>query len=182
MYSKLNIVSVILPILSLIYGIYTKQTDMMLNSLLTIFCIFAIVLINKKFRVLTDRTCFAAVIFILLAVFLGRTLKVYKIISQWDKILHFTSGFIIAPIGKQVYEKLNGDLSNKKLTTWFTVIFAVAAAGIWEFYEFFVDCIAHISAQNGLTDTMLDMIAGTLSALIAVAFLNFKKTKNKVEG
>lgn len=174
MYSKFNIISVVLPILSLIYGMYTKQTDMVLNSLLTIFCIFAIVLINKKFRIFTDGTCFAAVIFILLAVFLGRTLKVYHIISQWDKVLHFTSGFIIASIGGQVYIKLNGNLSNKKLMTWFTVIFAVAAAGVWEFYEFFVDCIAHISAQNGLTDTMLDMIAGTVSALIAVIFSNIK--------
>ena len=46
---------------------------------------------------------------------------------------------------------------------------------MWEFYEFFVDIIAHIQAQNGLADTMLDMIAGTSSAILFIAFKRIKK-------
>lgn len=166
---KFDIFCLLLPVITLIYGIFTKKYDVVFNSLLTVFCILAFAVIHKKFSIFTDGTYCACVIFILLSVFAGRTLKVYNLISQWDKVLHFTSGFIIFAIGKQVYAKLNGDIKNRTLMNWFALLFAIAAAGIWEFYEFFIDSILNMSAQNGLVDTMLDMIAGTVSALIAVA-------------
>lgn len=168
--SKIGIISNILPVISLLYGILSKQYDVIFNSLLTIFCIVLVMLFHRRFPIFNNVTYIACIIFILLSVYAGRTLKFYIIVPNWDKFLHFSSGFVIAAIGKQVYKSLNGDSKNLSLMNWFAFLFAVAAAGIWEFYEFLLDRILHMTAQNGLVDTMLDMIAGSISALIAILF------------
>jgi uncharacterized membrane protein YjdF len=55
---------------------------------------------------------------------------------------------------------------------WFAFLFAVAMAGMWEIYEFTVDHLFELHSQNGsLTDTMMDMICGTLGALVASFYL-----------
>lgn len=160
--------TLILPLITLIYGFASSQYITVFNSLLTAFCIVGFLVINKKFSLFNNTTLYSVTIFILLAVFMGRTLKMYNFFPQWDKILHFTSGFVIASIAKQVYQKLKGDEKNKSLMNWFIFLFAASSAAVWEFYEFSVDSLLNMSAQNGLGDTMLDMIAGTASALIAI--------------
>ncbi len=170
----------VLPLITLIYGLYSKQYITVFNSLLTALCIISFTIFNKKFSMFNAKIYYSIIIFIMLAVFMGRTLKFYNFIFFWDKILHFTSGFILFAIGKKVYVKLNGDVENSRLMDWFAILFAVASAGVWEFYEFFIDCTAHISAQGGLTDTMLDMLAGTASALFGLIFEKIKKRGSKV--
>ncbi len=176
-HTKIICILLLFPLITLIYGFCTMQYITVFNSILTATCIIVFTLFNKKTSMFNLKTFYSVIIFILLAVFMGRTLKMYNIISFWDKLLHFVSGFVIASAAEQIYQKLNGDESNHKLKYWFIFLFATAAAAVWEFYEFFVDSIAHIHAQNGLADTMLDMIAGTVSALIAL-FLIKKKNRN----
>lgn len=167
--NKVIIFSIFLPAISCIYGILSKHGDIIMNSLLTILCILVFIIIHKKFPYFKDKTYCAFLIFILLSVFAGRTLKIYMLIPHWDKILHFLSGFIFASAGSEIYIKLDGNCINRRLISFFAVIFAIAAACVWEIYEFSIDKILNMSSQNGLNDTMWDMIAGTISAIIKVA-------------
>lgn len=173
--TKINIFLIILPSIVGIYAVFTKQYNMALNSLLTIVCLFAVMIINKKIPVLTTGTYYSVMIFILLSVFAGKGLEIYRIIPPWDKILHFLSGFIFVSVGKNVYVKLNGNMKNKALMNLFALYFAVAAAGVWEIYEFSIDKLFNLVSQNGsLDDTMWDIIAGSVSSVIAILF-NYKK-------
>lgn len=62
---------------------------------------------------------------------------------------------------------------------WFAFLFTVAMAGMWEIYEFTVDHLFGLHSQNGsLTDTMMDMICGTLGAVV-VAFYLHNKARRK---
>lgn len=167
--SKIIILSIILPIMSFIYGIFTKQHDIFINSIYTVICIFGFAIINKKFPVIKTGTFCSVIVFIILSLFAGRTLKIYNLIPQWDKILHFISGFILVSVGKEIFLKLNNNSINKRLMNIFAVLFAIASAGIWEIYEFSIDKILGTLAQNGsLDDTMWDIILGTTSSIISI--------------
>lgn len=175
MYLKLKtiILSMLLPLISLIYGVITLQYNIALNSLYAIFSIAAFAFIHKRYSTLNPATYYAVIIFILLAVFAGKVLNFYSIVPYWDKILHFLSGFLIASIGKQIYEKSN---SNTKILNLFILSFATGAAGIWEIYEFTVDGLLGLQSQNSsLSDTMWDMIAGSISAVFWVVSLKIIK-------
>ncbi len=175
---KINIFLIMLPAMGCIYAVFTKQYSMALNSLLTIACLIAVMIINKKIPVLTTGTYYALLIFILLSVFAGRGLEIYRIIPPWDKALHFMSGFIFVFIGKNIYVKLNGNTHNTSLMNLFTLSFAVAIAGMWEIYEFTIDNLFNMVSQNGsLNDTMWDIIAGSTSAVIAIVFAQLKIRK-----
>ena len=47
----------------------------------------------------------------------------------------------------------------------FSMFFAIAGAGIWEIYEFTADNLLGINMQGDNTNTMGDIISGTLGAL-----------------
>ncbi len=103
----------------------------------------------------------------------------YYIIPNWDKILHFLSGFLASHIGIETYKKCDGEEKNKKLIYSFSFLFAASMAVLWEIYEFSVDAIIGTNAQNdSLSDTMLDMIAGTVSSVIYILFIYLKKRKS----
>ena len=83
--------------------------------------------------------------------------------------MHFLSGFITAPIGKQVYINLKGDVKKRRLMLVFALLFAISLAAGWEIYEFTIDSLLKTNSQNGsLSDTMWDIIAGSVSAVIYV--------------
>lgn len=125
--------------------------------------------IDKKLDMFNIRTYSITLIFILLSVFAGRSLGFYKRIPYWDKSLHFFSGFLIVIIAYRIYEKLKGDSKNKLLKKVFGFFVGVSGAAFWEIFEFSCDKILGTTAQNNsLTDTMLDIILGTISSLIAV--------------
>ena len=133
--------------------------------------IIAFTFASKKFPVFKTRTFYSVIIFILLSFFAGKALRFYFIVPRWDKILHFLSGFIIVWAGKDVYIKLKGDTQNRWLMNAFALITAIAIAGVWEMVEFSGDTLFGFSSQNGsLSDSMIDMIYCSVSAVTAVIF------------
>jgi len=95
----------------------------------------------------------------------------------YDKIAHLVSGTAVALLGFLAvifldrYWKM--DLT-PVFIIFFTVIFGMALGGFWEIYEFLIDHFFGGSLagpmQNGLTDTMLDMMF-VLTGSIIVAIL-----------
>ncbi len=163
--------SVLPPFLYIIYSFIIKDFSLLFDSLYTLFCIGIFFIICKKFRFFKGKLYYFALIFILLSTFVGGALNAYGHIPHWDKILHFISGFLFAVIGKEIYLRLSGNSNNHRLMRFFALFFAIAAAGLWEIYEFAGDTFLGLSAQNNsLSDTMLDMILGSAGALIAISF------------
>jgi len=110
----------------------------------------------------------------------------------YDKVAHLVSGTAVALLGflgvvfLDKYWKMN-------LTTpfivGFTIIFGMAPGGFWEIYEFLVDTFFGGSLagmmQNGLTDTMLDMmfvLAGSILVAIMGVFYFRHHRKDEITG
>ncbi|NTU99794.1 MAG: hypothetical protein HGA55_01550 [Methanoregulaceae archaeon] len=95
----------------------------------------------------------------------------------YDKIAHIVSGMTIALLGflgvifLDKYMKMN---LTPVFIIFFTIIFGVALGAFWEMYEFLVDIVfgGNLAGpmQNGLEDTMLDMIF-TLGGSVVVAII-----------
>lgn len=114
----------------------------------------------------------ASLIFIFLAMYLGNVFDFYQLISNYDKILHFSSGIIIGVVGLIIYAHFTKEYM-KKLSPHFMIlfifIFCVALAGCWEIWEFTGDRLFGFTSQNNsLIDTMMDIICGTAGGLISL--------------
>lgn len=114
---------------------------------------------------------FAIVLFIFLTVFLGAIGHFYEEIPFWDKFLHFQSGLLLGASGYIVVYLLN---AHKKFTidvspgflTMFSIAFSLAIGVLWEVFEFAGDSYFARNWQRGNTDTMWDLIANGVGALI----------------
>ena len=169
--TNFTLVTVALPFLYILYSFFQKDFVSLTNSALTLLYILIFLFIYKKYAFFNGRLYYSSLIFILLSVFAGRTLNAYGYIPYWDKILHFFSGFIFVGVGKEIYQKLSSPVHSTWLSILFPLFFAIAAAGLWEMWEFAGDSLFGLSTQNNsLNDTMLDMILGSASALISVIF------------
>lgn len=142
-----------------------------MNYILVLLSVLAVFILKKHTRIFTGYTFYASIIFIALSLLFGKEFSFYEIIPFWDLLLHFLSGFITAPIGKQVYTNLKGDVKKRRLMVIFALLFAISLATGWEIYEFTIDSLLKTNSQNGsLSDTMWDIIAGSVSAVIYVFF------------
>ncbi|NMM53089.1 hypothetical protein [Paenibacillus aquistagni] len=122
---------------------------------------------------------FSILLFIALTMMVANMFSMYGFIPYLDKIEHLLSGVILAFVGMYLYSRLiksheSPGMPAHKLGIWFSLWFAIAMAGVWEIYEFTVDHLFGLNSQNGsLTDTILDMICGTIGAIIAALYLRF---------
>ncbi|MGG7078043.1 hypothetical protein [Clostridium sardiniense] len=130
-------------------------------------------------------TYVAVLIFIFFSMYLANVLNFYAI-EGYDKMLHLASGLLIGVIGFAIYTYLFNPKKNKDIKPFamvlFTIMFAVACAGVWEIWEFTTDSLFGLTAQNGLEDTMYDIICGTVGGIIVTIpiYLYSKGGKNKL--
>ncbi len=110
----------------------------------------------------------------------------------YDKIAHLVSGTTVALIGFLGVIFLDR-YWNMKLTApfivGFTIMFGMSLGGFWEIYEFLVDTFLGGSMagkmQNGLNDTMLDMmfvLAGSIIVAIMGVFYFRHHQKEDIVG
>ena len=112
------------------------------------------------------------VVFVFATLFLGEGRGFYARFSWWDNFLHTGSGVVMGFTGFLVLYALqqNGRLQMKPaLLCTFAFAFAVAAATMWEIFEYTMDNAFGFAMQkSGLDDTMADLIVGSAGALFAV--------------
>ena len=108
-------------------------------------------------------------------------------IPNYDKFLHLLSGAVIAVIGYVLFLYLTNNNSRKEIhpltSVIFVIIFATAAAGAWEIWEFTTDSLFGLTAQNNsLIDTMWDIICGTVVGIITAIpiYIHSKGRKIKI--
>jgi len=147
---------------------------------LTFFMTYYPSILAKRFGVyLPARLEITITLFIFSAQVLGEMNGFYDKIPWWDTMLHTTSGVILGLVGFLFVYLLNekGD-KNVNLSPIFVVLFAFCFAitmGVfWEFFEYGADRLFGLNmqkfrmpGQDGLVDTMEDLIVDTLGAVVA---------------
>ena len=118
------------------------------------------------------------------AQYFGMMFHFYERFSFFDLLLHFSSGFLLTMYGSYFCRFLVKKYSHPGIpaviTVLFSVFFAVTGAVIWEIYEFLADRFLGMTSQGiGVADTMEDLIAGSLSAVICGILLFFLRSKTK---
>ena len=118
------------------------------------------------------------------AQYFGMMFHFYERFSFFDLLLHFSSGFLLTMYGNYFCRFLVKKYSHPGIpaviTVLFSVFFAVTGAVIWEIYEFLADRFLGMTSQGiGVADTMEDLIAGSLSAVICGILLFLLRSKTK---
>lgn len=136
-------------------------------------------LLGRRFRVHIPHEFEAlGVVFLFLSLFLGEVAGYYQRFWWWDALLHLSSGFLLGVMGFLLVYVLNqkeeiGVHMRSGFVAFFAFVFAVAVGAFWEIFEFAVDQIFGLNMQkSGITDTMWDLIADTVGALV-IAILGF---------
>lgn len=149
--------------------------------------------LEKRFGVYLPNTLQIVItLFIFAAQVLGEMNNFYDKIPWWDTMLHATSGTILGLLGFMFVYLLNkkGD-ANVNLSPIFVVLFAFCFAitmGVfWEFFEYAADRLLgynmqkfRLPGQDGLIDTMEDLIVDTIGVLVAcvLGWLYIKQEKD----
>ncbi|MBQ2836399.1 MAG: hypothetical protein IJE68_06160 [Clostridia bacterium] len=167
-------------ILIYIRGWLTQDHSQDFIITITFFMTYYPSILEKRFGVyLPARLEIVITLFIFAAQVLGEMNGFYDKITWWDTMLHTTSGVILGLVGFLFVYLLNekGD-KNVNLSPIFVVIFAFCFAitmGVfWEFFEYGADRLLgynmqkfRMPGQDGLVDTMEDLIVDTIGAIIA---------------
>lgn len=116
----------------------------------------------------------AVVVAVLLAahVVFGMQGGLYETSSVYDKLVHAIGTgavTVVLIVATQRYDQRRGIELPLVLSLMLVLGGAVTAGTFWELFEFAVDRTGLFAAQRGLHDTMLDLLADTLGALLVVS-------------
>lgn len=124
---------------------------------------------------------------VFLHAFMGEAMDLYSRFELYDKALHLYGGVVIAMLGFLVVYTLHYTRKVRlslPLIGFFTISFTMAVGAMWEIGEFTVDKFFSTHAQNGLDDTMFDMIAdligGTAVSLLGMVYVRFSHPDERV--
>jgi hypothetical protein len=105
----------------------------------------------------------------------------------YDKAAHFVSSITIAILGFVLVfllEQFSEQRCTRFMIVFFVIMVTMGLGAIWEIYEFVLDTLFGIQLQNGLDDTMWDLIFDLAGALIVASMANFylgKITKEDIK-
>ena len=122
-------------------------------------------------------------IFLIISLLIGAVYGFYNKFFYYDTIIHFTSGIFIATIALSFLVK-NENIFTLKFITIISFIFFAASgvAGIWEIIEYIISKIFDLDIQHivntGIVNTIKDMIAGTVGALVYINILYLDRRLN----
>jgi hypothetical protein len=111
---------------------------------------------------------------IFLALFLhtlGGVLNLYSTFEWWDTMTHFVSTFMLAVVALTViyimHTYWSGLTMDIRAIMVFTIFIAAFLGVIWEIMEWSTDQVFGTHEQNGLDDTMKDLVMDLVGAMIA---------------
>lgn len=157
------------------------------DYLFTVLIVFSVVLsvvpslLEKSYRVtLPFELDLLITLSIFANTFMGEWLDFYQKVWLWDKLLHVYGSAVVGLLAFVIVYTLNYTRIVRlsiPLIGFFTVTFAMAVGGLWEIGEFSVDTLFGKHTQNGLADTMWDMIndliGGIVIAAIGMAYVKY---------
>ena len=128
-------------------------------------------IIERTFRItLPVEVDLLLTIFIFAHFVLGEFANYYNRIWWWDLLLHTSSGILIGMVGFVIiyfFLFTSRVSANPALVSLFSVTFSLAAATLWEIFEFTMDQLFGFNMQkSGFNDTMSDLIVAFLGASV----------------
>ena len=177
----------IILIFTSIYDFIARDGEKLFRLGLTFITVVLAYLLYKKSFLKGSRIIYYInIIFIFLSMYLASVWNFYSI-PNYDKFLHLLSGAVIAIIGYVLFLYLTNNNSRKEIhpltSVIFVIIFATAAAGAWEIWEFTTDSLFGLTAHNNsIVDTMWDIICGTVVGIITAIpiYIHSKGRKIKI--
>ncbi len=133
---------------------------------------------------------FVYYLFTFACVILGSVLNLYNIPETrcFDKVTHFISGFLTSIVALMILKYGKVKTEKKWFVPIFIILFSVGIAGIWEFFEYFMDMITGGDTQHVLTtgvgDSMDDMLVATLASILFSIYYYYQvhyAKKNQIE-
>lgn len=161
----------------IVYGahcILNAFIDKLFGTVVTLVIFVIVQILDKLLKTkLSAGIKTATIIMVFLTIFLGETLDFYQLLKHWDKAIHLLSGGLFVWYFLKIYLS---KFSNSKLYI-LAIIYAVGLAGMWEIVEYLADSFFYTNMQcskliyqNGLEDTMQDIIACLIGAVLVSGF------------
>lgn len=123
---------------------------------------------------------------IFLNTFMGEGLNLYSRVWLYDKVLHVYGSAVIALLAFVItytFHYTKRWRLSLPMVGFFTVTFAMAVGGLWEIGEFAVDSLFGKTTQDGLADTMWDMIndlvGGMVAAVLGMVYVKYSKPQTR---
>lgn len=110
-------------------------------------------------------------VFVILSSLVGSGLRAYEWIPHWDTYVHAYSGLFLAWLGFFAVRQAEGEMkatAPKWLAMSMGVATPLAFAVVWELGEYWCDVTLGMTTQAGLSDTIVDMAAALIGAMLAV--------------
>ena len=157
------------------------------DYLFSILLVFSVVLslipslVERSYRVtLPFELDLLITLSIFLNTFMGEGMNFYQKVRLYDKALHIYGTAVVGLLAFVVVYTLNYTRKVRlslPFIGFFTFTFAMAMGGIWEIMEFAVDSLFGKMTQNGLADTMWDLIndfvGGVITAAIGMLYVKY---------
>lgn len=122
-------------------------------------------------------------VFITLSSVAGSTFGFYALVPHWDTIAHVVSGTLLVWLGLYAVQRVELQIK-KRLPRWFTIAVALATplafAALWEVAEFLSDTFLGTSTQADLEDSVIDMIAAVIGAVVGTLLALWLKRPKSV--
>ena len=79
---------------------------------------------------------------------LGELVELYVSVPVWDAALHLIAAFFLALTGASFLEIMTGKTPRPLTTFLFALCFAIFIGVLWEFFEYFMDCVFRYDMQK----------------------------------
>lgn len=99
------------------------------------------------------------VVMLFFANILGELIELYLSLSLWDAALHLIAGFFLALTGCSFVEIMSENSPKPLHTFLFALTFSVFIGLLWEFFEYFMDCVFRYDMQK---DTIISHVSSIL--------------------
>ena len=99
------------------------------------------------------------VVMLFFANILGELIELYLSVSLWDAALHLVAGFFLALTGCSFVEIMSEKKPRPLLAFLFALTFSVFISLLWEFFEYFMDCVFRYDMQK---DTLVSHVSSIL--------------------
>ena len=117
---------------------------------------------------------------IFLNTFMGEGMNFYQRVRLYDKALHIYGSAVVGLLAFVVVYTMNYTRKVRlslPLIGFFTITFAMAMGAVWEIMEFAVDSLFGKTTQNGLDDTMWDLVndfvGGVITAAVGMLYVKY---------
>ena len=153
-----------LVLLTLVAQIFNGHYENAYICILTLILFTLPSFVERRLHIdLPDTLEIVILVFIFAAEILGEIQEYYLIIPFWDTVLHTINGFMFAAIGFCLVNLLNENKrTSMSLSPFYVAVmafcFSMTIGVLWEFFEWFMDCVFHTDMQKDMVLTAIHTV------------------------